>query len=597
MSGAPVFVSGFRGARLRAILCAVLAALAAGPLAVSAESPAVIAEVRAVADTGAAGLALHLLDGAQARAGGADAWMALERERVRLLMQTQQWAALADRAPVYPDGVPAGFVSWARGHRAQALLRSNRPAEARAVLLQLMAQQPQGPQLGALRRQIAQSYLDEGRLGDAYVAMQRYRRDYGDDDLGTARLLGRLLLQQQQPREAELVLAPHAEDPEAYLLQLLASLRAETLRAGQVLARSLGPARQSKDEALRVLAWAVAAEAALAVGDLATAANGLEHVLAARQRHPLPSGLFDLSGETLWEVYVRHATALGNRAGRLVGDDARWLVAAREAERPYPVQARALTALLAERGGRAAQRAAAHEYLMRQVLARENGMVLLHALYLDVPRFAGRTGDHRDLPEVVRHTLIDHALAAGDLTLASRLSAHAAGPPPGIDPFMWHLRRARILISAGEAEAGAEALGELLAAQDGWSNTQIERTLQVVFDLQNAAQHEAALGLFEALYARAADGQVRREIHYWMADSQLALERPADAALLYMRSAGGSLDPWGQTALYQAAGALARARMVEDARGVYQRLLRITDDPARRAVLERELQQLGGPGA
>jgi hypothetical protein len=53
-----------------------------------------------------------------------------------------------------------------------------------------------------------------------------------------------------------------------------------------------------------------------------------------------------------------------------------------------------------------------------------------------------------------------------------------------------------------------------------------------------------------------------------------------------------SQDPWGQTARYQAAKALAQAGLIEDANTLYNGLLKSTDDPARRAVLQREIQQL-----
>ena len=51
-------------------------------------------------------------------------------------------------------------------------------------------------------------------------------------------------------------------------------------------------------------------------------------------------------------------------------------------------------------------------------------------------------------------------------------------------------------------------------------------------------------------------------------------------------------DPWGQTARYQAADALAQAGMVRDARVLFQQLLKTTTDPGRRAMLNRQLQKL-----
>ena len=80
-----------------------------------------------------------------------------------------------------------------------------------------------------------------------------------------------------------------------------------------------------------------------------------------------------------------------------------------------------------------------------------------------------------------------------------------------------------------------------------------------------------------------------------MADSRKAQEDYAAAAQLYLRSAmfeNDGLDPWGQTARYQAADMLTRADMFEDAHALFEALLKVTKDPARRAVLKHELQKL-----
>jgi hypothetical protein len=52
------------------------------------------------------------------------------------------------------------------------------------------------------------------------------------------------------------------------------------------------------------------------------------------------------------------------------------------------------------------------------------------------------------------------------------------------------------------------------------------------------------------------------------------------------------MDPWAQTARYRAAKALAEAGLLEDARRIYNGLLRATDDASRKAVLENEIQRL-----
>ncbi|MDX5151356.1 MAG: tetratricopeptide repeat protein, partial [Acidiferrobacterales bacterium] len=90
--------------------------------------------------------------------------------------------------------------------------------------------------------------------------------------------------------------------------------------------------------------------------------------------------------------------------------------------------------------------------------------------------------------------------------------------------------------------------------------------------------------------------ELQREILFWMAESKVALGKSGEAAELYLRSAyhgqpkGG--DMWGQSARYHAAESLAKAGNLEDARTIYQELLRFTPDAKRRAIIERNLQQL-----
>jgi hypothetical protein len=90
--------------------------------------------------------------------------------------------------------------------------------------------------------------------------------------------------------------------------------------------------------------------------------------------------------------------------------------------------------------------------------------------------------------------------------------------------------------------------------------------------------------------------RTQREILYWIAESKAALGEPQQAAELYLRSAsynhptGG--DMWGQTARFHAAEQLGRAGLTQDARLVFQALLRHTADAKQRAVIERQIQQL-----
>jgi hypothetical protein len=53
-----------------------------------------------------------------------------------------------------------------------------------------------------------------------------------------------------------------------------------------------------------------------------------------------------------------------------------------------------------------------------------------------------------------------------------------------------------------------------------------------------------------------------------------------------------AMDPWAQTARFNAAESLQKAGLVDDARRIYQSLLAVTEEPARRSVLRHNIQQL-----
>ena len=139
-------------------------------------------------------------------------------------------------------------------------------------------------------------------------------------------------------------------------------------------------------------------------------------------------------------------------------------------------------------------------------------------------------------------------------------------------------------------------LKQILTEHKKLERKQIEHFLQVVFDLQTVKEHEHAYQIFNSVLPFIEDKVLQREIYYWMADSKKAQQEYAVAARLYLRSAmhaeNNGLDPWGQTARYQVAEMLTKAELLQDAHSLYQQLLEVTKEPARRAVLKHELQKL-----
>ncbi|HEY3487266.1 MAG TPA: tetratricopeptide repeat protein, partial [Gammaproteobacteria bacterium] len=219
-------------------------------------------------------------------------------------------------------------------------------------------------------------------------------------------------------------------------------------------------------------------------------------------------------------------------------------------------------------------------------------MQLLRQLFVDTRPFPTMA----NIPDPVRYALVDDALAKNDIVLAGRLMSGFETVPAGADPFEWNLRRARILVLGGQHAEGIAVLNKLLQTDLQLERAGWDRVLQVVFDLQTVGRHEDAIDLFKNILQRPLEPQLQREILYWQADSYKALEDHPRAAWLYLKSAtlfdAQGLDPWGQTARFQAAEVLAEAGLTEDARRIYEELLRITPEPERRAAIKYKLQEL-----
>jgi tetratricopeptide (TPR) repeat protein len=219
-------------------------------------------------------------------------------------------------------------------------------------------------------------------------------------------------------------------------------------------------------------------------------------------------------------------------------------------------------------------------------------MQLLRKLFIDTRPFPTEAG----IPDEVRYLLVDDALSKNDITLATRLMSGFETVPRGADPFEWGLRRARILVLGGRHAEGMEALNKLLQGDGRLDRAAWDRLLQVIFDLQTVGRHEDAIDLFKNILQRPLEPQLQREILYWQADSYKALNDHTRAAWLYLKSAtlldAQGLDPWGRTARFQAAEVLTAAGLPEDARRIYEGLLRVTREPERRAAIKYKLQEL-----
>jgi TolA-binding protein len=553
-------------------------------------------EIAKLAKGGASQLALQLLEREQPDPAEAQsAWMRWERMRVRIMSEHGDWEALAQRLAKQPEGLPGAFVDWARVHRARALLMSGRYADARQLLRALIwRQEPvlEAQQLAHYRHLVMQSYLHEGRIEDAYAAMLRFHQDYGEGNREAQLLRARVLLASGRAGESRPLLERLGDDPIARALLLLARLRSGE-RPAVVLeqAQAQADAAQGSAEA-RYLLYGTMAEAAAAGDNPAREIIALERWFRVEEVDRVWARLFHLTPDSLWQGYQAYAKRVGNREQLLLGNDEAWFRAAQNTDARYPVRIRSIYALLAENAYQAAERERAHRALIEHLLKLDNGMALVQQLYLHSLRFGGE----HPVPAAVAYPLVDQAIREGDLRQASRLLQHLPEPPGDTARFAWQMRRAKVFILAGEFARTSELLTTLLPQAASLEDGQRDQFVQLLFDLQTVGEHERAYQLLAELYQRTPNYKVRRELLFWMGDSRQGQQQYAEAARLYLLSAtlidNASMDPWAQTARYQAAQSLTKARMLEDAASLYRQLLKVTESPERRAVLRRELEQL-----
>ena len=553
-------------------------------------------ELAQLARAGAPQLALRRMDSEQPKPEqDLVEWTVWEQERLQILASQGLYPLLIERVDDLPESVNETFRYLALSLKADAQLQLGQADAARATVRGLLWSHNDTAQPGNTahwRRLVVRSYVLEDRNEDARLALLRYSQDFGDENPQWRWLSAQIMLRAGSS-ESAFKLLKDDKTPQGEFLRYAAQLLMSPQQAPQVEKAAVKLARQLEQPELQSAFWGLAAGAAKQAKQPYKQIEYLEHALSLPVDHELTHDLLEIDAGQLWNAYLQQGKRIGNQEQKLLGNDEDWYFPATEALVEEPVRARVLFAVLSEYGSTAERRSVAHGYLVGMLDELANGKTLVKRLYLESKRYA----DVADLPPVIRYRLVDAALESGDLKTASRLMAGLAAPPDGSDRFEWDLRRARVAIFTGDVDQGVELLQQLLASDDrDWDQQQVDRLLQVVFDLQTVQYHQQAVMLFGALLDKRLDQQQRRELLFWMAESLQVLEQYDQAAYLYLKSATLSdpmaMDPWAQTARYRAAKVLVEAGLLKDARQIYSSLLRATRDASRKAVLENEIQRL-----
>jgi len=546
-----------------------------------------------ISAAGAPMLTLKMLDQAQP---GIDQdlyeWILWEQERMAILAEWRQWDQLLIRTEALPADIPEQFRQQAATFKARAFLELGQRRSARQVLRdQLWRDRArESTDYETWRRLVIESYIDDGRTEDARVAMLRFDQDFNSIDLHWLLLRARVLIESGRYQQAIQILQGR-DEWQARLTSVLANFR-----MGRVDSEELWQqvSKRSEDKALteaeRSSLWAlgyIAAQDMSAVDRVVA----LEALFRSGLQSPLK--LFQLPVDLLWQAYVDYAELVGNRSELLLGADDEWLELASSARQATPVKARALYAMLMLRSSsNEVRNRAASGYMESFSEVDEGERRLLENLFNHSETFANA----RDIPAGIRFQLVDLALKSADIEEATRLMSGLNSVPAGTSRLDWQLRQSRVLILGGRYHEGNEVLQVLIGEYLEPKPEATDRILQVLFDLQTVGLHAEAIEHFGHLLQLDLEARRRREILFWIGDSYRGLEKYQQAALLYLQSAmlpsPEAMDPWAQTARFNAAESLQLAGLVDDARRIYQALLDVTEDVLRRSVLSHKIQQL-----
>ena len=546
-----------------------------------------------ISAAGAPGLTMKMLDQAQPKVDqDLYEWILWEQERLAILAQWKQWDQLLIRIEGLPVDIPNQFKQQAATYQVRAYLELGQTVTARQILRQQLWQPAAGDasEYETWRREIIESYIEDGRIEDARVAMLRFDQDFDSTDLAWLLLRARVLIESGRYEQAILILREQ-KGWQARLISVLASFRLKQIDKAELWAQVK---KRSEDKSTgaeeRASLWALGYFAARQMSPVDRVV-ALESLFRVEVESSLK--LFQLPVDLLWQAYLEYAELVGNRSELLLGADDKWLELASGTSKATPAKSRSLFAMLMLKSSDSdvANRAASG-YMGTFAEIDEAERHLLQNLFNDNRTFSSA----RDIPPEIRYQLVDLALKSVDIEEATRLMSGLNTVPAGTSRFDWQLRQSRVLILGGRYDEGNQVLQTLIGEYSEADPESTDRILQVLFDLQTVNLYAESIAHFNQLLLLELEPKQHREILYWIADSYRGLEQFELAALLYLQSAmlpaPDSMDPWAQTARFNAAESLQESGLVDDSRRIYEELLSITEDAARRSVLNHKIQQL-----
>ncbi|MEM7195512.1 MAG: hypothetical protein AAF402_11210 [Pseudomonadota bacterium] len=518
-------------------------------------------------------------------------WRRWQRQLWKLYSVRGKWQELYDSAAAVPRDFPQSIRKEALLHSLDALLALERAKDTRILSREyLLSTELDEVFKQEIRKRVVESYLVEGLEQDARIAMRQFQQDYRSQDPDWLVLSARVQLQSGNADEAVNTLAPLTE-PESRILQLFARLKNGSIKPEAAIDRALEIRNSASENGFPAAILAVLIEAYRKAGKLYPVVEVLEEyiqlpeVRSYRFKYILP----EFAVTDLMEAYTAVAIDQGNRFGMLVGEELSWLTHANSVKSSATITRRSLFAYIASQSSRSAISQLSRDSLINILLDIERPGIIERLFGEQSPlgplRVSGSTGLR----------LSNYALEQGLIQLAADANESLLQLPPGMDRREWLLHSARLSIIAGRYEAGAESLMEWITSFDALEPDQTDQVLQPVFDLQTVGQHEIALPLLIEIDSKSPGKRHRRELSYWIAESLIGTDQYLRAADYFLFSAmleNDGFDQWGESARFNAADALLEAGMIDDAKTLFEDLLRRAQEDNRKIALQQKLQQL-----
>jgi len=555
----------------------------------------------------APGLALNYVRREQAAFNAEDPieWLYWEQKHISLLSYTLQWELLDQRVnqqleKLLVPKIATADRNWFLTEQIRALIKlKNYPFALKKLrtLLWNTTSLTNTTSIASWRRLIIQVYLNQNELNDAQVAMRRYQQDYGsleeEDGVSWLQVKAELYIQSKQYKDA-ISLLNIASTEESRGLRLLAEFKAGEISALDVLNKTELMLITNIDQQHRVLVEYVSLVAAVQANKIDVIIKRLESLLSAKKitlsNSVLNIGGVDITADNLWMYYLQLGNQLANNKGLLRGDDEGWYALASNLFKSEALNAKGLFAAVSLQAIEVSHRNLAMQELVSLIEEGEESLQLVNRLFTESKHFLGVDM----IPVEVRYRLIDYNLSLGSVKSAAILMNELEQPPTDDDQFAWNLRRSRVFILNGDFLQGANVLNEMLKSKT-LQNSQVDKFIQVVFDLQAVEQHQLSLDIFKQLETQVDDVDVLRELIFWKAESYHGLQQYEQAAYLFLKSSISpkkEYDPWYHTATFRAAESLLSARLYEDARQRFLHLLSITGNAARKTVIRQRLQSI-----